>query len=162
MTTEIFLPESDAEIESCYPAFSALRPHVRREDFLSRVRRQEEQSYRILALRHEGSIPNAAGFRIVEFLAWGKCSTSTISRRSRKPAERGSRAPSSTGWSRTRRTGAATRCIWIPVTGGTPRTGSTWGGDSSSFAITWPWSSQNRSGNREGRRYPGESPSNAS
>lgn len=72
MTPEIFLPESDAEIESCYPAFSALRPHVRREDFLSRVRRQEEQSYRVLALRHEGSIPSAAGFRIVEFLAWGK------------------------------------------------------------------------------------------
>jgi GNAT superfamily N-acetyltransferase len=72
MTTEIFLAESDAEIDSCYPAFSALRPHVRREDFLSRVRRQELQSYRILALRHEGSIPSAAGFRNAEFLAWGR------------------------------------------------------------------------------------------
>jgi len=72
MTTEIFLAESDGEIESCYPAFAALRPHVRREDFLSRVRRQQEQSYRILALRHEGSIPSAAGFRSAEFLAWGK------------------------------------------------------------------------------------------
>jgi len=72
MTTEIFLAESDAEIESCYPAFAALRPHLRPEEFLPRVRRQEEQSYRILALRHEGSIPSAAGFRIAEFLAWGK------------------------------------------------------------------------------------------
>ena len=72
MTMEIFLAESDGEIESCYPAFAALRPHLRREDFLSRVRRQEKQSYRILALRHEGSIPSAAGFRKAEFFAWGK------------------------------------------------------------------------------------------
>lgn len=72
MTSEIFLAESDDEIASCYPAFAALRPHVRPEEFLPRVRRQAEQSYRILALRRDGSVRSAAGFRFAEFLAWGK------------------------------------------------------------------------------------------
>jgi len=72
MTAGIFVPESDGEIEACYPVFAALRPHVRQEDFLRRVRRQQEQSYRIVALRHEGSIVSAAGFRSADFLAWGK------------------------------------------------------------------------------------------
>ena len=69
---EIFLPQTDAEIESCFPAFSLLRPHIRREEFLPQVRRQQTQSYQILALRHEGKVKSAAGFRFAEFLAWGR------------------------------------------------------------------------------------------
>lgn len=72
MTTEIFIARSDAEIEDCFPVFSVLRPHVVRDDFLPQVRRQEAQSYRLLALRHQGRIKSAAGFRLAEFLAWGK------------------------------------------------------------------------------------------
>lgn len=72
MKTELFLASTDAEIMDCYPVFSALRPHLTEGDFLSQVRRQEAQSYRILALRHEGGIKSAAGFRVAEFLAWGK------------------------------------------------------------------------------------------
>lgn len=72
MTYEIFIANSDAEIESCFPAFSILRPHLEESDFLPQVRRQQAQSYRILALRHEGIVKSAAGFRFAEFLAWGK------------------------------------------------------------------------------------------
>ena len=72
MTAEIFIATADSEIESCFPVFSALRPHLKRDDFLPQVRRQMEQSYRILALRHEGVVKSAAGFRFAEFLAWGK------------------------------------------------------------------------------------------
>ena len=72
MHAEIFIASSDAEIEACFPSFSALRPHVKKEEFLSRVRRQEAQSYRILALRHEGLVKSAAGFRFADYLAWGK------------------------------------------------------------------------------------------
>jgi GNAT superfamily N-acetyltransferase len=72
MTPEIFIAQTEAEIESCFPAFSVLRPHIRPEDFLIQVRRQQEQSYRILALRHDGVVKSAAGFRFAEFLAWGK------------------------------------------------------------------------------------------
>ena len=72
MTTELFIANTDTEIESCFPAFSALRPHIEQKNFLTQVRRQQIQSYQILALRHEGSVKSAAGFRFAEFLAWGK------------------------------------------------------------------------------------------
>lgn len=45
---------------------------MKREDFLPQVRRQQLQSYQIVALRHEGVVKSAAGFRFAEFLAWGK------------------------------------------------------------------------------------------
>ena len=72
MTIEIFIANTDYEIESCFPAFSVLRPHLQREDFLPQIRRQQVQSYEILALRHEGVVKSVAGFRFAEFLAWGK------------------------------------------------------------------------------------------
>ncbi len=72
MTAEIFFANTDEEIESCFPVFNALRPHIRREEFLPQVRRQQSQSYQIVALRHEGFVESAAGFRFAEFLAWGQ------------------------------------------------------------------------------------------
>jgi GNAT superfamily N-acetyltransferase len=72
MAIEIFIANSDAEIESCFAAFKALRPHIEQNNFLPQVRRQQAQSYQILALRHDGVVKSAAGFRFAEFLAWGK------------------------------------------------------------------------------------------
>src|SRR5687768_3515831 len=69
---KIFIAESDEDIAACFQVFSALRPHVAERDFLPRVRRQQEQGFRILALRHEGVIKSAAGFRFGDFLAWGR------------------------------------------------------------------------------------------
>jgi GNAT superfamily N-acetyltransferase len=69
---EIFIADTDAEIEACFPAFHGLRPHLDLTEFLPQVRRQQEQGYQILALRHEGTVKSAAGFRFLEFLAWGK------------------------------------------------------------------------------------------
>jgi GNAT superfamily N-acetyltransferase len=71
MTAKIFLVHSDNEIVDCFPVFEVLRPHLDRKQFLSQVRRQEAQGLQILALRHEGSVKSAAGFRFGEFLAWG-------------------------------------------------------------------------------------------
>ena len=72
MTTDIFLANTDAEIESCFAAFSVLRPHLEPSKFLPLVSRQQVQSYQILALKHEGVVKSVAGFRFAEFLAWGK------------------------------------------------------------------------------------------
>jgi GNAT superfamily N-acetyltransferase len=72
MTTQLFIANTDAEIESCFPVFNALRAHLEQHNFLPQVRRQQSQSYQILALRHEGVVKSAAGFRIGEFFAWGK------------------------------------------------------------------------------------------
>lgn len=72
MNNDIFVANSDEEILSCFPAFSALRPHLQEQKFLSQIRRQQTQSYQIVALRHNGAVQSAAGFRFAEFLAWGK------------------------------------------------------------------------------------------
>lgn len=68
----IFLAQEDHDIASCFPVFSVLRPHLKQEQFLAQVRRQQAQEYQILALQSEGHIKSAAGFRLAEFLAWGK------------------------------------------------------------------------------------------
>ena len=71
--SEIFIASNAEEIASCYEAFKALRPHLcSKEDFISQVARQQNQSYKIVAIKAEGKVPSAAGFRFAEFLAWGK------------------------------------------------------------------------------------------
>jgi GNAT superfamily N-acetyltransferase len=70
---KIALATTDSEIERCAPVMRELRPHVPAGDFLARVRRQErEGGYRLAYLEAEGDVRAVAGFRILEFLAWGK------------------------------------------------------------------------------------------
>jgi GNAT superfamily N-acetyltransferase len=69
---ELFIAETDADIDACFPAYLALRPHLKRERFVAQVRRQQAQGFRILALRDAGIIPGIAGFRLAEFTAWGR------------------------------------------------------------------------------------------
>lgn len=69
---QIFLACDDQQIESCFDAFAALRPHLSRDGFLSQIRRQEAQGYQVLALAHDGAVKSVAGFRQAEFLAWGR------------------------------------------------------------------------------------------
>lgn len=71
-TPSIFLPKDDGQIESCFDAFSILRPHLSPELFLPQVRRQESQGYQIVAVMEEGQVSSVAGFRLCEFLAWSR------------------------------------------------------------------------------------------
>lgn len=66
--------QADDEIRRCYPVMRELRPHVGHEnEFLARVRRQQDQAGYILIYAEAGGDPAAcAGFRISEWLAWGK------------------------------------------------------------------------------------------
>lgn len=72
MLPEIYIANTDEEINACFPVFKELRPSLIHEAFLPQVRRQEVQSYKILALRQNGEVKSVAGFRYCEFLAWGK------------------------------------------------------------------------------------------
>lgn len=72
MTLDIFIADTDAEIQACFPVFSELRPHLEQDRFLAQVRRQQAQSYQILAVRQQGAVKSVAGFRFAEYLAWGK------------------------------------------------------------------------------------------
>jgi len=68
----IFHPTSQADLLLCFPAFQSLRPHLDAAGFVQQVSRQAAQGYRIIAIRLDGQVLSAAGYRIAEFLAWGK------------------------------------------------------------------------------------------
>jgi len=71
-SVDIFIAVTDGEIGACFSVFKELRPLLQEAEFLTQIRRQELHSYQILALRVDGVIQSAAGFRLAEFLAWGK------------------------------------------------------------------------------------------
>ena len=72
MEKELFTPDSEEELKLCFPAFKELRPHLNENSFIEQVLSQKNQSYEIIAIRHNGIVPSAAGFRFAEYLAWGK------------------------------------------------------------------------------------------
>lgn len=69
---EIHHPITDDEINACFTVISELRPHLKYDEFLPQIRRQEAHGYRIVAIREDGVITSVAGYRITEFLIWGK------------------------------------------------------------------------------------------
>lgn len=72
MTAKILIAQSDAEINECFDAFCELRPHLVQAEFLLQVRRQQAQGYQIVTLREGPKVVAIAGFRDMEFMAWGK------------------------------------------------------------------------------------------
>jgi GNAT superfamily N-acetyltransferase len=72
MSGRVALAVEDEEILSCYPVMAELRPHVTREEFLPRIRRQMEAAGYKLAYVADGEVKAVAGFRASECLAWGK------------------------------------------------------------------------------------------
>src|ERR1700761_7980155 len=65
---------TDSDIMRIYPVMRELRLHVASEnDLLARVRQQQAQSgWRLIYVEDNGTPVAAAGFRISEWLAWGK------------------------------------------------------------------------------------------
>jgi GNAT superfamily N-acetyltransferase len=64
---------TDGEINACYDVMSQLRPHVAREDFLPRVRRQmDDFDYRVAYVKDDGEVKAVAGIRVSEWLHGGK------------------------------------------------------------------------------------------
>jgi GNAT superfamily N-acetyltransferase len=72
MSVEIFIANTDQEILSCFSVLLLLRPHLKQEKFLTQVRRQQAQSFQLVALRENGNVKSVIGFREAEFLIWGK------------------------------------------------------------------------------------------
>lgn len=64
---------TEREIRACYPVFSELRPHLSEEDFVGQVGRQmNNHGYEIACVMEGGRTVAAAGYRVAEFLAWGR------------------------------------------------------------------------------------------
>ena len=66
--------ETDADIRRCFAVMKELRTHLKSADeFLARVRRQQAGSgWRLIYVEDGGEPVAAAGFRVSEWLAWGK------------------------------------------------------------------------------------------
>ncbi len=63
---------SELEIAACYPVFRVLRPHLVEAEFVSRVRRQQAEGYCLVFTSAAERVVAAAGYRFMEFLAWGR------------------------------------------------------------------------------------------
>lgn len=62
-----------AEICACYHAMQELRPHLSEEEFVEQVLRQmKHHGYSLVYIAHQGQVVAAAGYRVAEYLAWGK------------------------------------------------------------------------------------------
>lgn len=71
MTTSIFIANEDNEIQDCYAVMSELRPHIRADEFLARVRQQQSGGYQLACIVDQ-EVKAVAGFRISLNLAYGK------------------------------------------------------------------------------------------
>ena len=70
---KICIAVTESEIAACFPAFHELRPHLVQHVFIEQVQRQaRDHGYVLVYIAAEGQVVAAAGFRVTEFLAWGR------------------------------------------------------------------------------------------
>jgi GNAT superfamily N-acetyltransferase len=61
------------QIRSCHKVMRQLRPHLAEEKaFVEQVQRQLAEGYHLVYFQEGGEIKALAGFRFLEFLAWGR------------------------------------------------------------------------------------------
>lgn len=63
---------SEAELRRAYPVIAELRAHLSEDAFVAQAQRQLASGWRLAVLEHEGAVVACAGYRISEWLAWGK------------------------------------------------------------------------------------------
>lgn len=70
---DIQLAEKDDDIARCFPVMAELRTHLKQGEFVERIRRQQRDGgYALAFLEEEDVVRAVAGYRIAEFLAWGR------------------------------------------------------------------------------------------
>ncbi len=69
---KIRIARTEADIARCFPVMVQLRPHLKLEEFVQRVTRQQKAfDYVLVALEEEDRVMSLAGFRISECLFYG-------------------------------------------------------------------------------------------
>jgi GNAT superfamily N-acetyltransferase len=64
--------QEEIDIRRCFQVMKQLRPHFEEVGFVEQVQRQQKFGYRLVYIEMDGIPVAAAGYRISEFLAWGK------------------------------------------------------------------------------------------
>jgi GNAT superfamily N-acetyltransferase len=68
----IRLATTDDEVQRCFPVMQQLRTHLREQDFLATIRRQEAGGFRLAFLEDDGHVRAVAGFRVMDNLFSGR------------------------------------------------------------------------------------------
>ncbi|MEW6737427.1 MAG: GNAT family N-acetyltransferase [Acidobacteriota bacterium] len=66
------IAQSDLDIRRCFLVMTQLRTRITIDDFLAKVRRQEQDGYRLAYVENGGQIKAVAGFRVCEMLSRGR------------------------------------------------------------------------------------------
>ena len=70
--SNIKFAHTEPEIRRCWMVMQELRPRLKEDNFVSQILRQHQQGYQLIFIEENGLVVSAAGFRISEFLEWGK------------------------------------------------------------------------------------------
>lgn len=71
--TTVSLARTPDQIRACFAVARQLRPHLSEDAFVQQVARQQAESgYELIVLTDDESVAALAGFRIAEYLAWGR------------------------------------------------------------------------------------------
>ena len=68
----IEVARSLTQLQACFEVIQVLRPHLDQDQYLQQVQRQQTQGYHLMSLTHEQQLVSILGYRVVEYLAWGK------------------------------------------------------------------------------------------
>jgi len=68
----VHVAQTDSDIARCFPVMAELRTHLVAGEFVGRVLRQQKQGYQLVFLEDNDAVKAVAGFRIAEYLCWGK------------------------------------------------------------------------------------------
>jgi GNAT superfamily N-acetyltransferase len=63
---------TDAEVSATFPVMRQLRSHLAEDEYLETIRDMRRSGYQLAAAAEDGKVRCVAGYRIVEFLAYGK------------------------------------------------------------------------------------------
>ena len=68
----VITAQTNADIRDCWPVMAQLRPHLKEQEFVSVVRQQFREGYRIAFIRRKQKVAAVAGFRVLHSLVWGR------------------------------------------------------------------------------------------
>jgi GNAT superfamily N-acetyltransferase len=68
----VIFAQTDADIQECWLVMAQLRPHLKEKDFVSIVRQQFGEGYRLAFIRRNQKVAAVAGFRVLQSLALGR------------------------------------------------------------------------------------------
>ncbi len=72
MSMQIRQAGTDEDIQNCFGVITQLRPHLKADEFVSIVRTQMQDGYRLACVLESNEVVAVAGFRINRSLSWGK------------------------------------------------------------------------------------------